>query len=68
MKINLDFDEILNNAVNSAIDVTVNLSDKNPDAAGHAEQIERIAKFPQELRLKFSVSTTSCLRIPLISC
>ncbi len=44
MKINIDFDEILNNAVNSAIDATVNLSDKNPDAAGHAEQIERIAK------------------------
>lgn len=44
MKINIDFDEILNNAVNSAIDATVNLSDKNPDAAGHSEQIERIAK------------------------
>ena len=44
MKINIDFDEILNNAVNSAIDATVNLSDKNPDAARHAEQIERIAK------------------------
>lgn len=52
MKINIDFDEILNNAVNSAIDVTVNLSDKNPDAAGHAEQIERIAKISAGVTVK----------------
>lgn len=52
MKINIDFDEILNNAVNSAIDVTINLSDKNPDAAGHAEQIERIAKISAGVTVK----------------
>lgn len=44
MKIDIDFDELLNHAVNSAIDVTINLSDKNPDASAFAEQIERIAK------------------------
>lgn len=44
MKIDIDFDELLNHAVNSAIDATVNLSDKNPDAAGQTEQFERIAK------------------------
>lgn len=38
MKININFDE------NAAIDATTDLSGKNPDAAGHAEQIERIAK------------------------
>lgn len=44
MKIDIDFDELLNHAVNSAINATVSLSGENPDAAGHAEQFERIAK------------------------
>lgn len=44
MKIDIDFDELLNHALNSAISATVNLSDKNSDAAGQAEQFERIAK------------------------
>ena len=68
MKIDIDFDELLNNAMNSAIDVTVNLSDKNPDVAGHAEQIERIAKFPHVSRSGFSVSIMSSLHLPLKSC
>lgn len=44
MKIDIDFDELMNNAVNAAIDTTINLSDKNPDSAEYAEQIERTAK------------------------
>lgn len=44
MKIDIDFDELFSNAVNAAIDTTVNLSSKNPDIVGHIEQIERIAK------------------------
>lgn len=52
MKIDIDFDELLNNAVNSAIDATVNLSGKNPDASGHAEQFERIAKISASVTVK----------------
>lgn len=44
MKINIDFEELLNNTVNSAIDASINLSDINPDASEYAKQFERIAK------------------------
>lgn len=44
MKIDIDFDELMRKNVNACINASNELSDKNPDAAGYAEQFERIAK------------------------
>lgn len=44
MKIDIDFDELMRKNVNACINASNALSDKNPDAAGYAEQFERIAK------------------------
>ena len=44
MKIDIDFDEIMRRNLNAAISASEALADKNPDAAGYAEQFERFAK------------------------
>lgn len=44
MKIDIDFDEIMRRNLNAAISASVALADKNPEAAGYAEQFERFAK------------------------
>lgn len=42
MKIDINFDELLNESVNAAIDATVSCSDHNPDSASTSEQLQRI--------------------------
>lgn len=44
MKIDVDFDELMQTALNGSIEASEKLTDKSPDAAGYAEQFERIAK------------------------
>ena len=44
MKIDVDFDELMQTALNGSIEASEKLADKSPDAAGYAEQFERIAK------------------------
>lgn len=43
MKIDIDFDEILNKVVNRSIDASVALSDKNRDSSVNYEKIQLIA-------------------------
>lgn len=44
MKIDVDFDELMQTALNGSIEASEKLADKSPGAAGYAEQFERIAK------------------------
>lgn len=44
MKIDVDFDELMQTALNGSIEASEKLAYKSPDAAGYAEQFERIAK------------------------
>lgn len=44
MKIDVDFDELMQTALNGSIEASEKLADKSPAAAGYAEQFERIAK------------------------
>lgn len=44
MKIDVDFDELMQTALNGSIEASEKLADKSPDVAGYAEQFERIAK------------------------
>ena len=44
MKIDVDFDELMQTALNGSIEASEKLADKSPDADGYAEQFERIAK------------------------
>lgn len=43
MKIDIDFDELLNNSVNAAIDATTTLSDKNRDSDALNQKLQLIA-------------------------
>ena len=60
MKIDIDFDEIMRRNLNAAISASVALADKNPEAAGYAEQFERFAKISANI-------TIGILRNPLFS-
>lgn len=44
MKIDIDFDEILNKVVNRSIDASVALSDKSRDSSADAEKYQQIAQ------------------------
>ena len=50
MKIDVDFDELMQTALNGSIEASEKLADKSPDAAGYAEQFERIAKISATTR------------------
>ena len=41
MKIDIDFDEIMRRNLNAAISASVALADKNPEAAGYAEDFRK---------------------------
>ena len=43
MKIDIDFDKLLNDSVNAAIDATIDTTDKNPDSASVNERLQQIA-------------------------
>lgn len=51
MKIDIDFDEIMRRNLNAAISASVALADKNPEAAGYAEQFERFAKISANITI-----------------
>lgn len=44
MKIDIDFDEILNKVINRSIDASVALSDKSRDSSADAEKYQQIAQ------------------------
>lgn len=43
MKIDIDFDKLLNDSVNAAIDATIDATYKNPDSASTNERFQQIA-------------------------
>ena len=51
MKINIDFDELLNRSVNASINASIKVSDIHPDTTAYAEQFERIAKISSSVTI-----------------
>lgn len=43
MKIDIDFEKLLNDSINAAINATIDVSDKNPDFASRHAQYQLIA-------------------------
>lgn len=43
MKIDIDFDKLLNDSVNAAIDTTADVTTKKPDSASVNERLQQIA-------------------------